>query len=68
VVSLTIKGNRCPNHQTLHQAKIDAKRINKREHYKGNYSRRAKLVRDNATIATYVNKDTNPMTLSKQIM
>jgi hypothetical protein len=47
---LTNKNNRCEKHQALQQAKIDAKRADKRAHYKGDYQRRAKQVRENASV------------------
>ena len=47
---LTLNSNRCDTHKKIHQQKIDAKRINKRNHYKGNYQRRAKLIRETAQV------------------
>ena len=47
---LVAQGTRCATHQSLHQAKIDERRINKRDHYKGNYQSRARKVRENAEI------------------
>jgi len=45
---LTNKSNRCELHQAQYQARLDAKKIGKREHYKGDYAKRAKIVRDSA--------------------
>ena len=45
---LTDTGNRCPTHQSAYQARLDARKVGKREHYKGDYKKRAKIVRDTA--------------------
>jgi len=47
---LTNTSNRCELHQREYQAKMDARKIGKRNHYKGNYQKRAKLVREAAEI------------------
>jgi len=46
---LTELGNRCQYHARIVQAKRDEQREPKRIHYKGDYQKRAKQVRDNAT-------------------
>ena len=46
---LTNKSNRCELHQAQYQARLDARKIGKREHYKGDYSKKAKIVRETAT-------------------
>jgi 5-methylcytosine-specific restriction enzyme A len=50
--ALTSQGSRCPTHQSEMNARLDARRVGKREHYKGDYRRRAKSVRESA-IACY---------------
>ena len=45
---LTRNGNRCPSHQGIINAKVNARKA-ERIHYKGDYSARAKAVRDTAT-------------------
>ena len=45
--TLTDKGNRCHPHQTQYQARLDARKD--RQHYKGNYARRARYVRATTT-------------------
>ena len=47
---LTDSGNRCPQHQSAFQAKLDERRKPNRKHYSGDYPKRAKQVRDTATI------------------
>ena len=46
--ALTRSGNRCNKHQNIIDAKINAKKA-QRIHYKGDYRKRAKAVRDSAT-------------------
>ena len=46
---LTTNPVRCTTCNASRQALIDAHRTHKREHYKGDYQARAKLVRDTAT-------------------
>lgn len=43
-------GTRCDRHQSEYRSKIEARRINNRQHYKGNYKQRSKQVRENAVI------------------
>jgi hypothetical protein len=45
---LVDKGNRCQPHQSVYQAKIDARRKPKRTHYDSKYKRDSKIVRENA--------------------
>lgn len=45
---LTRHGNRCEKHQAIINAKVNARKA-QREHYKGDYRQRAKLVRETAT-------------------
>lgn len=47
---LTSKGNRCQPHQTTYQAKLDERRKPNRKHYSYDYQKRAKQVRESATI------------------
>lgn len=46
--ALTDKGSRCPACQSNLNARMDAARIGKRQHYGGDYAKRAKAVRDAA--------------------
>lgn len=46
--ALTTENTRCTKHQSIYDMKQQAKKD--RSHYKGDYSKRAKEVRDNATI------------------
>lgn len=48
----TTTGTRCPECDSERQAKRNAKRI----HYKGDYKRQAKQIRDNATICHICNQ------------
>lgn len=50
--ALTAKGSRCPTCQSRLNMRMDAARQGKREHYSGDYQRRAKAVRENA-VACY---------------
>ena len=43
--TLTDSGSRCPTHQSALNARMDARRRGKREHYGGDYARRAQAVR-----------------------
>lgn len=43
---LTDTGNRCQLHESQYQARRDARRKPNRNHYKGNYQKRAKQVRE----------------------
>lgn len=45
---LTEGGSRCPTHQSMKQKRLDEMRKGKRQHYSGDYKKRAKIVRDNA--------------------
>jgi len=45
---LTNTGNRCQIHRAQYQARLDARKIGKREHYKGDYQKRSKIVRETA--------------------
>ena len=47
---LTDKGNRCPTHQGIYQAKLDERRKPNRKHYSGDYYKRSKQVRESATV------------------
>jgi hypothetical protein len=47
---LTDGGSRCEVHQAVRQKRLDEMRKGKREHYKGDYAKRAKLVRDTAEL------------------
>jgi hypothetical protein len=47
---LTSGGSRCTTHQSLRQKRLDELRKGKREHYKGDYTKRAKLVRESAEL------------------
>jgi len=57
---LTNKSNRCETHQREYQARLDSRKVGKREHYKGNYSKRAKVVRDNAMLCWLCNEGARP--------
>ena len=48
--ALTSTGNRCQQHQSAYTAKVDERRKPNRKHYSNDYAKRAKQVRDNATI------------------
>ena len=50
--TLDAKGSRCPTCQSALNARMDAARQGKREHYTGDYKRRAAAVRANA-VACY---------------
>lgn len=45
---LTELGNRCQYHQRIYQAKLDERK--NKDHYKGNYTTRAKKVRETASV------------------
>ena len=45
---LVAQGNRCATHQAAYIQRIHSNRKEKRNHYKGNYKARSKVVRDNA--------------------
>lgn len=48
--TLTDKGSRCPACQSRLNARMDAARIGKRQHYGGDYAKRAKAVREAASL------------------
>ena len=48
--TLTKTGNRCPDHARIVDREKEARRKPNRAHYKGAYTKQAKIVRDNATI------------------
>jgi hypothetical protein len=62
--TLVEKGNRCQTHQSQYIAKLDERRKPNRTHYSGDYRRRSKQVRDNATICWICKQ---PFTDQKQI-
>ena len=43
------KGDRCPTHAEIRKRQIEQRRKPNRSHYKGDYAKRAKQVRDAAT-------------------
>jgi hypothetical protein len=48
--TLTNKGNRCDPHQTAYAAKWNNRPKPPRKHYSGDYKKRARIVRENATV------------------
>jgi hypothetical protein len=62
--TLVEKGNRCQKHQSEYIAKLDQKRKPNRTHYSSDYRKRAKQVRETATICWLCKQ---PFTDKKQI-